>query len=196
MKSVYLASVLALVLGASAAYSATPATATAKDGVPVQSSAAVQHETQVQADAPYNDGSYESIPDYTAEANDTEATKDLKKGLRKADNAMRETADDIRAFFVGDEGGGALEPVMIRSDRTAKGLLDKPVLNPQGKEITKLKDIIIDQNGRAALVVVSDGGFLGIGKKLAAFDYNKVVAQQDDGKVIMALSPGHDRPCR
>lgn len=185
MKSVYLASVLALVLGASGAFAATPVNTTAKDGATVQSSVNVQHSTQTQADMPHND-SYDSIPDY--EANDSEITKDVKSGLRKADSAMRETADDIRAFFVGDEGGGALEPVMIRSDRTAKGLLDKPVLNPQGKEITKLKDIIIDQNGRATMVVVTDGGFLGIGKKQAAFDYSKVIAQQNDGKVVMALS--------
>lgn len=174
MKALSLASVLTIILGVSSAYAAssTVSTTAAKDGVAVEQQLNTKEEN------------YGDVPAYE----NREVTKDVKEGLKKADAAIRETAEDIKAFFVGDEGGEALEPVMIRRDRTAHGMIDQPVLNPAGKEIAKLKDIIINKDGKAILAVVSDGGLLGIGDKVAAFDYSKVVAQQKDGKVVMALS--------
>lgn len=113
---------------------------------------------------------------------------DVKSGLRKADHAIRNKAEDIKAFFVGDETGGDMDPIVISKSTTAHGMIGQPVLNPQGREIAELKDIILDKDGDAILAVVSDGGVLGIGNKLAAFDYGRVVAQHKDGKVVMALS--------
>ena len=174
MKTLSLASVLTIIMGVSSVYaaSATVSTTAAKDGIVIEQQMKNQDEN------------YGDVPAY----GNREVTKDVKEGLKKADAAIRETAEDIKAFFVGDEGGGALEPVMIRRNLTAHGMIDQPVLSPTGKDIAKLKDIIIDKDGKAILAVVSDGGLLGIGDKVAAFDYSKVVAQQKDGKVVMALS--------
>src|SRR5690606_18333733 len=58
----------------------------------------------------------------------------------------------------------------------------------KGAKIATVKDIILDKNGKAVLVIVSDGGVLGIGDKVAAFNYSKVVAQKPDGNVVMSLS--------
>jgi sporulation protein YlmC with PRC-barrel domain len=114
---------------------------------------------------------------------------DVKSGLVKADDNMRDTADDIKAFLMGEEADHKLEPVLIRRSMTAHGLIGQGIINPEGRKIADVKDIIVDKSGTAILVVVSDGGMLGIGDKVAAFDYSKVVAQKPDGKVVMTLSP-------
>jgi sporulation protein YlmC with PRC-barrel domain len=124
---------------------------------------------------------------YANEQNTT-MSQDVKQGLQNTDNAMRETADDIKAFFVGDEADNRMKPALIRRNMTANGLIGSPVLNANGERIATIKDIIIGKNGRAALAVVSDDGLLGIGSKVAAFDYNRVVTQRYDGTVGMTLS--------
>jgi uncharacterized protein YrrD len=117
--------------------------------------------------------------------------QDVKNGLAKADKSLRETADDIHAFIIGRDRpapDAKLEPVLIHRNMTAHGMLGETVVSPKGDKIATVKDIIVDKDGKAILVVVSDGGVLGIGKKVAAFDYGKVISQKDDGKVVMALS--------
>ena len=64
----------------------------------------------------------------------------------------------------------------------------KDIANPKGEKISTVKDIIIGKDGRATLVVVSDGGVLGIGDKVAAFAFDRVFSQKADGTVVMALS--------
>ena len=116
------------------------------------------------------------------------ATTGVKGSLNKASAEMRETADDIKAFLMGKDADSKLEPVLIHKDRTAHGIIGATILNPKGEKIATVKDIIMNKDGQAILVVVSDGGLLGIGDKVAAFSFDKVIAQGDDGKVTMALS--------
>jgi len=126
--------------------------------------------------------------DYSVQADKTTISQDIKSGLRATDKAMYETAEDIKAFFVGHEEDAKMSPVMIHSSLTARHLIGKTIITESGDKVATIKDIIIGKNGRAALVVVSDDGVLGIGDKLAAFDYNRVVSQRYDGSVNMALS--------
>ena len=121
-------------------------------------------------------------------SSDANATTGVKGGLNKASAEMRETADDIKAFLMGKDADSKLEPVLIHKDRTAHGIIDATVVDPKGAKIATVKDIIMDKDGRAILIVVSDGGLLGIGDKVAAFNYDKVIAQGADGKVVMALT--------
>lgn len=111
--------------------------------------------------------------------------------IEKAGDAIRDAAESIEAFLVGKDGaaeGGKLEPVLIRRDATARGMLGADVLDQSGKKISKVEDIIIGEDGRALSVVVSDGGVLGIGEKVAAFDYGRVARQNPDGSVVMRLT--------
>lgn len=118
----------------------------------------------------------------------TTMSEDIQQGLRNTDAAMHDTAQDIRGFFIGVDDDNNLTPVFIRGNLTATGLIGKTIINSEDKKIATVKDIIIGKNGKAALVVVSDDGLLGIGSKVAAFDYTSVVTQKYDGTVVMALS--------
>jgi len=120
----------------------------------------------------------------TVKEEKTTISQDIKSGLRATDKAMYETAEDIKAFFVGHEEDAKMSPVMIHSSLTARHLIGKTIITESGDKVATIKDIIIGKNGRAVLVV----GVLGIGDKLAAFDYNRVVSQRYDGSVNMALS--------
>jgi len=51
-------------------------------------------------------------------------------------------------------------------------LWNKNVYNSSGESIGNLNDIVIDKDGRIAAVVVGVGGFLGLGEKNVAVDYN------------------------
>ena len=116
-------------------------------------------------------------------------TSDADDGtVDQTSDARHDAAGDIKAFFIGKEASNTLEPVLIRRSMTAHGLIGAAVVNSDSEKIATVKDIIIDRDGKAILVVVSDNGVLGIGKKVAAFDYSRVVTQHSDGNVTMALS--------
>ncbi len=112
----------------------------------------------------------------------------VKSDGDKSDDGIHRTSEDIRAVYIGKEASNTLDPVLIRRSMTANGLIGESVYNDDNKKIATVKDIIIDKSGKAILVVVSDNGFLGIGSKVAAFNYSQVVKQDSDGKVAMALS--------
>lgn len=129
-----------------------------------------------------------ALPAYASDTKDNSVLNNVKSGLDKADHKMRDTADDIKAFFMSKNVEHKIEPALIRRSMTAHGLVGQDIVNTEGKKIADVKDIIVNEKGHAILVVVSDGGVLGIGDKVAAFDYNKVVAQKPDGTVVMTLS--------
>ena len=51
-------------------------------------------------------------------------------------------------------------------------LWDKSVYNAAGKSIGELKDVLIDKDGKVAALVIGVGGFLGLGEKNVAVDYD------------------------
>jgi sporulation protein YlmC with PRC-barrel domain len=51
-------------------------------------------------------------------------------------------------------------------------LWDKSVYNAAGKSIGELKDVLIDKDGKVTALVIGVGGFLGLGEKNVAVDYN------------------------
>ena len=51
-------------------------------------------------------------------------------------------------------------------------LWDKNVYNASGKSIGELKDVLIDKDGKVSALVIGVGGFLGLGEKNVAVDYD------------------------
>lgn len=101
---------------------------------------------------------------------------------------LSKAANNIQVFFTDPNKSDALDPILIRRDWTAHGLIGEIIMNQNNEKIASVNDIIIDKSGRPILVIVSDKGFLGIGNKLAAFDYQKVTKQDKNGNVTMALT--------
>lgn len=129
-----------------------------------------------------------AVPTVSAAADTHVAANTTHDTATRVKNAVNEAAHEIKALFVNEKSGSALEPITIIRAHTAEGMIGEDVLSPAGKKIAKVKDIVIDSNGSASMIILSDGGFLGINNKLAAFSYDKVVSQDEDGKVTMALT--------
>lgn len=122
-----------------------------------------------------------------------QSTGSVKQDVENAWNDIKkdssEAYSDIKATVVGDEqtNAGASSTVTIDPRMTADGIIGKPVYNASGESVATVRDIILDSNGKATMVVVGDGEFIGMGKK-AAFDYNAIASINADGDVIMPLT--------
>jgi sporulation protein YlmC with PRC-barrel domain len=73
------------------------------------------------------------------------------------------TSAPSAAHFITNEGQGQW---------LVGNLWDKSVYNAAGKSIGELKDVLIDKNGKVAGLVIGVGGFLGLGEKNVAVDYD------------------------
>jgi sporulation protein YlmC with PRC-barrel domain len=75
------------------------------------------------------------------------------------------------------------------------------ILSTDGEEVGKVKEIMLDvQGGRIAYVVMSSGGFLGIGDKLLAIPWNALTLDTTRKCFLLSLSservknaPGFDK---
>lgn len=106
------------------------------------------------------------------------------------DKVKQNTADayeDIKATLIGQESTDKNMPVVIDSRKTANGIIGRHVYNEKHESVATVTDIILDKDGKAIMIIVSDGAFIGVGKK-AAFDYSAITRVENDGDVIMPLT--------
>ena len=93
---------------------------------------------------------------------------------------------------------GARQPVQILSgyttvdtDRLATKIIGQPVYDGKAKDSNNLgdiKDLVLDENGQVAAVVVGVGGFLGIGEKQVAVDFGAlqfVIADDNTERYVL-----------
>lgn len=111
-------------------------------------------------------------------------TKDAKKAWNNMKEDASEAYEDIKAVFIDEE----TRPVVINSRHTASGMLGKAVYNGRQERVGTVKDIIVDGNGEASMLVIADGEFPGYSGKLVAFDYDIISRQNAEGDVIAPIS--------
>lgn len=113
---------------------------------------------------------------------------DGEKAIDNAKEDIKDAYEDIKARFIDETDDGKFEEVTYRSNTTANGIIGKDIVNTNGDHVAKIEDVILDAEGNAALVIVADGGVLGLGEKLAAFDYSAVATRNEEGDVIAPIS--------
>jgi sporulation protein YlmC with PRC-barrel domain len=116
--------------------------------------------------------------------------KDASEAAENVSEATKETYNDIKAAVLGDEAhtGDKFDYKTISQKQTASSLIGQPVVNGSKERVGTVKDIILDANGKASLIVVSDGEWITTGQKLAAFDYDSIIRRNADGDVVMPLT--------
>ena len=85
------------------------------------------------------------------------------------------------------QSGGAspAQPVLVGSN----SVVGSAVRNPDGREIGKVSQLMLDPNdGRIVSVVVSTGGTLGVGANTISVPWSSVKIGQDSGKLIVIAS--------
>ena len=83
-------------------------------------------------------------------------------------------------------GPSYLEP--LNADESA-GVLGRKVVGPNGDDLGLITDVIVDRDGRPRAAVIDFGGFLGVGSRKIAVDWNLLQFDpaQHDRKVVLAL---------
>jgi sporulation protein YlmC with PRC-barrel domain len=76
------------------------------------------------------------------------------------------------------------DAVLLRT----KTLFDYRVKSPQGEDLGKIEEVMIDmERGRLAYAVLSFGGFLGLGDKWVPVPWEAVVLQHDEKVLILKI---------
>lgn len=75
-----------------------------------------------------------------------------------------------------------VDVVKVSTGYRASKVLGSSVVNEAGDTIGKIDEIIVGPDGKAPFVVLSVGGFLGVGDKLVALPYDQV---RTNGKKIV-----------
>ena len=83
---------------------------------------------------------------------------------------------------------GYLEP--LHGDQ-AVGVLGRKVLGQDGEELGLITDVIVDRDGRPLAAVIDFGGFLGVGTRKVAVDWN--LLQFDPGQPARKVTLSLDR---
>ena len=90
---------------------------------------------------------------------------------------------------------------VYRRVMSADTLSGDRVRNPQGEDLGKIQDIMIDvPTGRVAYAVLSFGGVLGLGDKLFAIPWGSLTLDEDEkcfvldaDKELLKAAPGFDK---
>ena len=72
-----------------------------------------------------------------------------------------------------------VDPMNVATGYRASKVNGSTVVNDANESIGKIDDIIISSDGKNPYLVLSVGGFLGIGEHLVALPYDSVRVQQD-----------------
>lgn len=75
-----------------------------------------------------------------------------------------------------------VDVVKVSTGYRASKVLGSSVVNEAGDTVGKVDEIIVGPDGKAPFVVLSVGGFLGVGDKLVALPYEQM---RTDGKKIV-----------
>ncbi|MAS86502.1 MAG: hypothetical protein CMH30_00785 [Micavibrio sp.] len=127
-----------------------------------------------------------TITEQDVERNWDKAKDNVKEGWENTKDAVKDTYNKAENAITG-ENRMAMSELPANELSTAKGILGQPVYNTNGDRVAKVKDIILDRNGNARMVILADGDFTGLGK-LAAFDYNVVTQRTAEGDVVASLT--------
>jgi len=73
----------------------------------------------------------------------------------------------------------------------AAGIMGRPVRGVDGKDLGRIIDVIVDQNGQARAAVIDFGGFLGLGNRKIAVDWSSLHFSPGNqtAPVTLALTP-------
>lgn len=132
---------------------------------------------------------WEKAWDSTKEAvkETTESLTDKTKETYK--EATTAGADEKVEFSVLGADQSASVETSVNARMTADGILGEPIKNTNNERVGTMKDIVLDQNGVAQTVVVSDADLIDVGvTKDAAFDYSLVTRKDPEGDIIMPLT--------
>ena len=99
------------------------------------------------------------------------------------------------------DNGAATKTQTMSDQISASALLNENVVNAANETIGDVNDLLLDKNGKVASVIVGVGGFLGMGEKNVALNFdqikftnngNDLVVTSDATKETLQSAPAYD----
>ena len=76
----------------------------------------------------------------------------------------------------------------VSGDMAASALLGTKVRNANKESIGKIDDVYLDKDAKVTVIVISVGGFLGVGSKDVAVKWSDIMFGQEDTSVVLTTS--------
>ncbi len=83
---------------------------------------------------------------------------------------------------------GGMDKAMGKEARDVSAWIGKDVMNPQGEDLGTVDDFVRDREGDVSLVIISHGGFMGIGDKKIAIPYDYLSFNENEDHVILDVT--------
>lgn len=78
--------------------------------------------------------------------------------------------------------------MVVLNDQEVQGILGRQVVGRDGADMGRIVDVIVDQNGQMRAAVIDFGGFLGVGSRKIAVDWNSLQFTPGNAKVTTNLT--------
>lgn len=101
--------------------------------------------------------------------------------------ASAQDADERVAVLDEYERSIAFADYLGRSDLRASELIGSPVLDERGSELGQIDDLIVSRDDEIVSVLVSVGGFLGVGDKQVAIPYEELKVSPETRELFLAM---------
>jgi sporulation protein YlmC with PRC-barrel domain len=164
---------------------AMPALASAETSMNKNTRAGVNMDAEIERTHNQQDNAVVTEQELEQTWNNTK--ENVREGANSLGNAVGNMVDDTTAAVSGIGSTDAEMNAAINSEMTANNLIGKTVVNSQGDAVASVKDIIIDRNGNATHVILSDGEWMGLGKT-AAYDFSILNNMDADGNIVASLT--------
>src|SRR5690606_2671237 len=108
------------------------------------------------------------------------AQQQMDRSSPSADRpAAVETRSDVRTDTRENQAQTVQPPGTIDADT----LIGRNIKNPEGDTIGQVSSVLIGRDGQIQAVIVGVGGFLGLGERKVAIDWNDLQVQ-DNGETV------------
>lgn len=81
-------------------------------------------------------------------------------------------------------------PATVFDNREISGILGREVLSAANENMGRIIDILVDQTGRVRAVIIDFGGFLGVGSRKIAVNWNALhfTPEKDHNRIMLELT--------
>jgi sporulation protein YlmC with PRC-barrel domain len=81
--------------------------------------------------------------------------------------------------------------VTILNNHEVEGILGREVVSSAGENMGRIVDVIVDRSGKVRAAIIDFGGFLGVGSRKIAVDWNALhfsLSAKSDAKITLELT--------
>lgn len=132
-----------------------------------------------------------------AQQSGTPGTMGTERGTTGTMGTERGTTGTMGRQTMGArEGAGATAQMMTTLPQHATAVsnwYDQNVYDPNDNKIGEVKDMLLDREGKVQAVIVSVGGFLGMGEKDVAVPFDAVATTQRENRWWLSMNANKDQ---